>query len=433
MALALNALRKGIASQQLQQCKLTEKAPNILVGIPTRNPKSDSGRMTPDFVWCLLQLQRPTNYSINFECAWDENASAAQNRQAITDRAIMSGSKYLILIDDDMTFPYNTLERFIDDLETLPDAAVVTGLIGKKRVDGAPEIFKTWDGGRYWDWKEKTTEQIWACGAACMAINLEYVRQMKKPYWIDEAVHYNGVYSNFSEDLNFCRKIQEETAGKVYLDTNIICGHIDIKTGETYYPKSKETRSEGIQMREAEMNQQQSRLSDIKENRIFIVTGVGRSGTSTVARLLHEHYNIPMGYEEGNQNCEDREFVKLNENLLLGHYSFPFYLAHLEELMKRRCKANKQWGLKDPKTSYTLGLFLSVFKNPTIIRCVRSAGLVINSFVRNYGWDEQKAQQIYKDRTIRLDNVLDGRDHLVIDFTTRKTDEEVINELNRLF
>lgn len=426
MALALNALRKGIASHQLQQCKLPEKSPNILVGVPTRDPKSENGRMTPDFVWCLLQLQRPTNYSINFECAWEPNASAAQNREAITERAIKSGSKYLILIDDDMTFPYNTLERFIDDLETLPDAAVVTAVIGKKRIDGAPEIFKSWDGGRYWDWEKDTIEDIWACGGACMAINLEYVRQMKKPYWIDESVNYNGVYSNFSEDLNFCRKIQEEVAGKVYLDSHIVCGHIDIKTGEIFYPKSKESKKEEIQMREAE----KMRLS---EQRIFIVTGVGRCGTSTVSRILQEHFHIIMGYEQNDLNYEDKEFVKLNENILMGHFSFPYYLAHLEDLIKKRSQTNMEWGLKDPKTSYTLGLFLSVIENPIIIRCTRDTDLIIESLMRNYRWDEEKARRVCQDRGTRLDNLLDNRDHLVIDFTTRKTDGEIINELNQLF
>jgi len=138
-------------------------------------------------------------------------------------------------------------------------------------------------------------------------------------------------------------------------------------------------------------------------------------------------------WQDTNGSYEDREFVKLNENLIMGHYSFPYYLAHLEELMKKRSQANTQWGLKDPKTSYTLGLFLSVFTNPTIIQCIRDEELIVDSLMRNYGWDEGKARHVHRDRKIRLDNILDNRDHLVIDFTTRKTDEEVICEMNNYF
>ncbi len=423
MTLALNALRKGIETHRLQQRKLVEGAPNIMIGVPTRDPKSNNGRFAPDFVWSLLQLQRPTNYSLNFECEWAEDKGPAENRESITERALQQGSKYLILIDDDMTFPYFTVERFIDDLDSLPDAAVVTAVIGKKRPFGEPEIFKTWNGGRYWDWKKNTVEEIWACGAACMAINLDYVRKMKKPYWVDESLDYKGAYSTFSEDLNFCRKVQDEAGGKVYLDSHIVCGHFDLKTGETYFPKSKEENGKGITMREAKTN----------GHRVFIVTGEGRTGTSAVSRILHEHFKIPMGYKNGDVNCEDREFVKLNENVIMGHYSFTFYLAHLEELVKKRNATYKEWGMKDPKTSYTLGTLLSLVRNAVIIRCTRAREQVVASLMRNYGCDEDRGIRIFMDRKIRLDNILDNRPHMVIDFSTQRTDAEIINELNKFF
>lgn len=427
MALAIDALRKGISTHYLQARKLSEIAPSVLVGIPTRDPKLENSRWTPDFVWGLLQMQRPTNFSLSYECEWSGDGPA-KNRQVITERAIENGVKYLILLDDDMVLPIHTLTQLIEDLETLPDAGMVSGLICKKRIDGAPEVFKSWNDGRYWDWKKQTIESVWATGAACMAINLDYVRKMKKPYWIDEEIEYNGVHTNFSEDLNFCRKIKEETGGKVYLDTNVICGHLDIKTGEVYFPKSKETKGEEIKMREAIPKRN-------NPNHTFIVTGVGRTGTSTIARLLHEHYHVPMveNHVIANDFYEDSDFVKLNEKVILGHISYSYFLAELEELVKARDKEHLQWGLKDPKTSYLLGTYLSIIKEPTIIRCNRDKSLVIDSLMRNYGWDEERARRIYVDRTIRLDNILDGRDHMVIDFSTHRTDSEIIGELNQLF
>ena len=420
MALALNALRKGIETHRLQQRKLVDSAPNIMVGIPTRDPRTNDGRFSPDFVWSLLQLQKPTNYSINFECEWHPDKGSAENRESITERALQSGSKYLIMIDDDMIFPYNTLERFIDDLDRLPDAALITGVIGKKRETAEPEIFKSWDGGRYWDWEKNTVERIWACGGACMAINLDYIRKMKKPYWVDESVDYNGVYSNFSEDLNFCRKIQSETKGRIYLDSHIICGHQDIKTGITYWPRSKEDTKKELKMREA-------------NNKIFLIVGVGRTGTTTTAKILQDHFNIPMSMGEMSKNYEDQIGKKLNENVIMGHFSFPYFLAHLEEYVKMRTNNQRNWGFKDPKLSYTLGVFLSIIPDPIIIRCNRNEEQVVADLIKDYGWDEKKARHVYRDRSTRLDNVLDDRPHLVIDFSKHRTEQDIINELNKLF
>lgn len=430
MALAIDALRKGIATHHLQTRKLPEDAPSILVGIPTRDPRLDGGRWAPDFVWGLLQMQRPSNFSFSYECVWD--GSVTENRQRLTERAIEKGSKYLVLFDDDMILPLHTLNRLVDDLATLPDAAIVTGLICKKRPEGDPEIFKSWNSGRYWDWKKDVVEEIWACGAACMAIDLDYVRKMKSPYWIDETVHYRNVQTEFTEDLNFCRKIQDETGGKVYLDTHVICGHLDIKTGEVYFPKKKSIAS--VSTIETKIKNKNLKPRN-NPNHTFIVTGVGRTGTSTVARLLHEHYRVPMGCDVTRNNFyEDMDFVRLNEKVILGHISYFYFLAELEELVKARDKEYLQWGLKDPKTSYLLGTYLSIIKEPTIIRCNRDKNLVIDSLIENYGWDKEKAKRIYIDRTIRLDNILDGRDHQVIDFgNSYKTDAEIINILNQLF
>lgn len=432
MALAINALRKGIATHQLQTRQLTVDAPSILVGIPTRDPKKEEGRWSPDFVWGLLQMQRPSNFSFSYECAW--TGSVTENRQILTERAIERGVKYLFLFDDDMILPINTVAQLTESLETLPDAAVVTALIGKKRITGEPEIFKAWNNGRYWDWKEETTEQIFACGAACLGINLDYVRQMKSPYWLDETVNYRNVQTEFTEDLNFCRKIQDETDGKVYLDTHVICGHMDIKTGEVYFPKSKDTKKEEL----ADIMREDITTKDFKKrsnpNHVFIITGVGRTGTSTVARILHEHYRIPLGCDGSRDGFhEDPEFVKLNEKVILGHISYSYFLAELEELVKQRDKNHIRWGFKDPKMSYLLGTYLSIIKEPTIIRCNRDEKLVVDSLMRNYGWDKERARRVYIDRTIRLDNILDDRNHMVIDFSTHRTDSEIIGELNQLF
>ncbi|MFX0141840.1 MAG: hypothetical protein ACFFDN_49845 [Candidatus Hodarchaeota archaeon] len=424
MNLTIDTLRKGISTHPMQIKKLGKNALSILVGIPTRNPQLDGARWAPDFVWSLLQMNRPTNLNLRYEAEWG-GSDIADNRNILTNRAIANNVKYLVLFDDDMILPLNTLIQLIEGLETLPDAAVVSGLICKKEVSGAPEIFKEWQDGRYWDWKENTIEEIWACGAACMAINLDYVCKMRKPYWIDETVLYKNSMTTFTEDLNFCRKIKEEANGKIYVNTNIVCGHLNIKTGEVFFPKSKKTI--------------QQKINSNSSKKAFLIVGVGNSGTSITGKILHERFNVSMGNGfipagvEGYTKYEDKDFSILNENVLKGNINLPFFVTQLEELIKTKNEQYEKWGVKDPKLAYLLGLYLSVIKNPIIIRCDRDKELVVKSFMKNYGWDKEKASGIYDDRTMRLDNALNDIDHLIIDFTEFRSDEDIICELNQLF
>ena len=227
--------RRGLAIHGMKQKKLSNEAPSLVIGIPCRDPKLDWGRWTPEFCMFLKQLAQPMNYVIDFEVEWG-GVLPAENREIITKRAIENGAKYLVFFDDDILMPRNTLHRFMTVMEKNPDAAIVAGLCCKKSKELEPEIFKTPNQGRYWHYKKETIEQIWATGAGCLAINLEYVKQMASPYWIDEIVENDTSAIKYGQDINFCRKIQEQTKGKIYLDTNVVCGHLDIKTGLVYWP-----------------------------------------------------------------------------------------------------------------------------------------------------------------------------------------------------
>lgn len=231
-----NEPRRGMAIKGLRQKKLPYDAAAIVIGIPCRDPKLEWGRWSPEFSLFLKHLAQPMNYSMSVEIEWG-GVLPAENREAITQRAIEGGAKYLIFFDDDTLMPRDTLLRFMRDMETLPNAAIISGLCCKKSKDLEPEVFKAPNDGRYWKYQKDSVEQVWATGAGCMAINLTYVKQMKPPYWIDEVVEDENSAIKYGQDINFCRKLQEETDGKVYLDTHVQCGHLDIKTGLIYYPE----------------------------------------------------------------------------------------------------------------------------------------------------------------------------------------------------
>jgi len=135
---------------------------------------------------------------------------------------------------------------------------------------------------------------------------------------------------------------------------------------------------------------------------MFLICGSGRSGTSAVARLLHEA-GISLGHDliepdEFNAEgyFEERGVVMLNDALLndVGLHRW-FSVASREEILRaararvepmRELVATATPAWKDPRFSWTLEAWLEVLsERPRVIVCLRSPAEVVASTLRYYG------------------------------------------------
>jgi hypothetical protein len=135
---------------------------------------------------------------------------------------------------------------------------------------------------------------------------------------------------------------------------------------------------------------------------LIIVTGCGRSGTSAVARMLHES-GISVGHElipadEGNAEgyFEERPVVQLNDEIVQTAGLAQFFSTASRELILECARpldermhtlaagATPAW--KDPRFSWTLEAWLPYFEEPPrVIVCLRNPAEVIASAMRYYG------------------------------------------------
>lgn len=169
----------------------------------------------------------------------------------------------------------------------------------------------------------------------------------------------------------------------------------------------------------------------------YIVIGTGRSGSSTVAGILHNKMGIFMGEEfrkpdKKNPNgfWEDVEFASPNWKFLNGKINYPKWIDKIFEVIATRKNSGIPWGFKDPDATHFLGLYLSFFKNPRIIRCKRKEELVIESLMRCFGHTKEKAGEIWEMKEMILNNILFDKDYLEIYFNERKTyDIEIIKKI----
>jgi hypothetical protein len=145
----------------------------------------------------------------------------------------------------------------------------------------------------------------------------------------------------------------------------------------------------------------------------FIVCGSGRSGTSAVARLLHEaglavgHNLIPPDEHNAEGYFEERPVIEANQAILnAAGVGPPFSSASREQIIEAAqpytgymvvAAQNATPAWKDPRFCWTLEPWLSVLDGrPRLIVCLRSPAEVAASTLRYFGQvGDEPARAVY--------------------------------------
>jgi len=164
---------------------------------------------------------------------------------------------------------------------------------------------------------------------------------------------------------------------------------------------------------------------------MIVIAGCGRSGTSAVARMLHESGTcvgrdlIPA--DEGNAEgyYEERAVVQLNDEIVrtaglgafFSHPSRADILACARPLAERMrelaAAATPAW--KDPRFCWTLEAWLDAFDTPPrVVLCLRNPSEVIASAMRYYGMaadDGRRAlAHVWRTENARLLEIIEAHD-----------------------
>lgn len=166
--------------------------------------------------------------------------------------------------------------------------------------------------------------------------------------------------------------------------------------------------------------------------RVIAIAGMHRSGTSDLARRLHESGAVYMGKEfiaPASDNprgfYEDKMFKEMNERILKeagGDWRNPpphDEIVHVGHLLKkdmiavyREAEANAKaagaeaWGWKDPRNCLTMDTWKYAGNIDQVIVVKRNAPAVINSLIKRNGMKTSEAcklWEIYKNRLNALE------------------------------
>ncbi len=132
-------------------------------------------------------------------------------------------------------------------------------------------------------------------------------------------------------------------------------------------------------------------------SKCIIVLGRHRSGTSTVAGILH-NLGVYMGQTLLYKHFEDTRLIKLNEKLI-GQWMWPrlnqpfkSYKKYVESRQK-----DKLWGAKDPRLCFAFPIFLKYIKATTEVKVICTKRFILNSahsLVKRNGIELKSAMRI---------------------------------------
>lgn len=189
--------------------------------------------------------------------SYQAGANLSGPRNEVVRKFLAYGkADWLWMVDSDMTFPPDTVERLLEHAD--PEKAPIvgglcfgltdTGDVMPTLFDLAGDDSATTEWVRYTDWAPDTMMQVAATGAACLLVHktaFETIRDFEHPGrpgrpgfndafpWFQEVEH-NG--RSVSEDITFCAR-----AGwcniPVYVNTAVQIGHIKdrLLTMESYF------------------------------------------------------------------------------------------------------------------------------------------------------------------------------------------------------
>ena len=169
-------------------------------------------------------------YKINID--YPQEKPIEHNRNKIVQRFLgFKNFDYLLMIDDDVTPPYNIL-----DLADFQLDIVTPVMFTRQKKEVVPLVTKRNKDGKYVTMNLKDLDGLVeadATGTGCMLIKREVLENPKMKYPFKNYYDADGIKTT-GLDFNFCTRAKE-LGYKVYVHTDYVAGHIvDIDLKDIY-------------------------------------------------------------------------------------------------------------------------------------------------------------------------------------------------------
>ena len=185
------------------------------------------------------------------------------------------------------------------------------------------------------------------------------------------------------------------------------------------------------------------RVVAMKNNKLIVVLGMHRGGTSAITRGL-EVLGVklgdnlhPAGFDNPTGFWEDRDVLSINEELL-GHLGSAYDRLGLVdwdmqndptiksirlkavEFLREKCDENALWGFKDPRTARLLSFWQSVFEqvgcDVGYVIATRNPISIIESLRKRNGFEPEKTLYLWLEHLLPAISRTKGSKRVVVDY-----------------
>lgn len=199
-----------------------------MVSVPT------FGMLDVEWVTRFMALAGPENSELKH--CWPVDMPVAEARNRTVEAALQRECDSIFFVDYDVLIEPSALTRLA--ALGLP---VAGGLYYTK--SDPPEPVALVDGRPISGWESGDVVAVDVIGMGCTLLDVGFLKEMGPPWFAttDNAEMVNGepTRTRSTEDAYFCERVTRETDAKPCVDTGILCGHKDLKTGKVFLPATE--------------------------------------------------------------------------------------------------------------------------------------------------------------------------------------------------
>jgi hypothetical protein len=151
-------------------------------------------------------------------------------REKLIKEAIKGGMNYIVMMDNDMLYPIDFLEKMLEDIEKHPEIDILAPLAFMRSAPHYAVMYTLLDGydstthTEYYinqfvkKYPKNKLVECDAVGFGAVLIKMDIFKKMKEPYCFST--------TGTGEDIYLCYKARKEAKARVFMDTRIKLGHM---------------------------------------------------------------------------------------------------------------------------------------------------------------------------------------------------------------
>lgn len=199
----------------------------IYCAIPIGETKLDSNKVIQgmgNLMSRMRVLSLPTNTKFLMQVCLNNNRVKA--RELMVEKALKHDAEWILWVDADVLPPCNGLTKLF-----ARDTDIIGGLVVTKSDTPQPIILRKGQSYQFQDWEPGDLVPCDATGFGFTLMRTEIFKKLEKPWFYEgtDAATERDAYST-TEDAPLMYRAVEE-GFKCFVDTSVICEHVDWKSG----------------------------------------------------------------------------------------------------------------------------------------------------------------------------------------------------------